>query len=242
MSETSRAIPADGRTGHATDASFAAEPSLIEAAAVPRRRRVLSTLLIHDELTQTELADRVAAREGGEPIGDVPPDRRRRVRASLHHVHLPRLADDGLVVREDDGEERLARPASDLDVDLAFDVLKAAASADWSGSVARTLAADGRRRDVVGILREGEGDRALDGLARDVVLREGGCDERSTADGSDAAPPADAVSSAALTLHHSHLPKLDDAGVVEYDPDERRVSLETVPPVYETLVGDDAGE
>lgn len=32
----------------------------------------------------------------------------------------------------------------------------------------------------------------------------------------------------ALTLHHAHLPRLDDAGVVDYDPERRRIDPDTL--------------
>lgn len=38
-------------------------------------------------------------------------------------------------------------------------------------------------------------------------------------------PPEEARQSAYVTLHQTHLPKLDDLGIVEYDQSERAVSL-----------------
>lgn len=62
--------------------------------------------------------------------------------------------------------------------------------------------ADRRRREVVAQLRDREA-ASLGELAENADGR----DERL-----------------ALELHHRHLPKLADAGLVEYDPDDRAVS------------------
>lgn len=83
------------------------------------------------------------------------------------------------------------------------------------------LLCDDRRRRVVRTLRESEGAMALDELAADVVAR-----------GDDVAPEevsADRRERIAASLHHCHLPKLDAADVVKYDPVANRASVtETV--------------
>lgn len=79
---------------------------LLKVLAANRRRRVIRALLDADgTVSLTELADEVA-RERADADG-VPTDPE-RVEISLHHVHLPKLADAGLVViAESDGETRL---------------------------------------------------------------------------------------------------------------------------------------
>lgn len=66
-----------------------------------------------------------------------------------------------------------------------------------------------RRRRVLEILAGREDPIALDALAAAVAER--------GVDGSD-------VDEIATTLHHIHLPKLVDAGIVEYDPSANRIT------------------
>jgi hypothetical protein len=40
-----------------------------------------------------------------------------------------------------------------------------------------------------------------------------------------AVDPTDATEMVGAILHHVHLPKLDQAGVLQYDPDQKRVRL-----------------
>jgi DNA-binding transcriptional ArsR family regulator len=87
---------------------------------------------------------------------------------------------------------------------------------------------DARRRRVIRILAapaEGTGDGGRDGttvssLADSLATRESG------------RPPTDRL---AVSLRHVHLPQLDDAGVVDYDPDRSRVRYEAVPLVERLL-------
>jgi len=65
--------------------------------------------------------------------------------------------------------------------------------------------ADGYRREIIAALRD-RGESSLHELAR------------SLADASDRTERLE------RELHHRHLPKLADAGVVEYDPKERAIA------------------
>lgn len=79
--------------------------------------------------------------------------------------------------------------------------------------------ADERRRVVLDCLAGADAPMAVEDLARQVAARRRWGEE--PAGRSD--PPADAVHRVHVSLHHAHLPKLDDAGLVEYDPDEQVV-------------------
>lgn len=73
---------------------------VLDCLSDPRRRTVLSVLATSDEsVERTALALEVARRE---PETD--PDDAERVLTELYHVHLPRLAEAGLVEFEDDRE------------------------------------------------------------------------------------------------------------------------------------------
>ena len=84
--------------------------TLIDAFAHRRRRLVLAVLDARPESVEFEaLVDVVAVREGDE-TGVVDVGDRERVRISLYHWHLPKLADAGLV--EYDRESGRVRRAS----------------------------------------------------------------------------------------------------------------------------------
>jgi len=73
------------------------EAQIHSALANERRRHVLSTLEeAESELTLTELVREVARRERGNEPGATS-DEVKRIRISLYHRHLPKLADVGLV-------------------------------------------------------------------------------------------------------------------------------------------------
>ena len=96
--------------------------------------------------------------------------------------------------------------AAELPTDCAFDLL-----------------GDATRRRTLSVLRGADGAMALDDLAAAVVA-----DDR---DVTPAEVSRNRCERVAASLHHSHLPKLDDAGVVAYDPAGNRVE--------ETPAGDD---
>lgn len=93
-------------------------------------------------------------------------------------------------------------------------------TSDLSMDAAFDVLADGRRRAVLSYLL-GDRERAdLEDLAAYVTTEVGGADER-----------------AAATLHHLHLPKLADAGLISYDHEHRtavaRDSIRNLEPYLE---------
>lgn len=84
------------------------------------------------------------------------------------------------------------------------------------------LLASTRRREVLTALAERAGPVHLEDLVDALGPGPGGEADASTAE------------QVRVDLHHCHLPKLDDAGVVEYDSDEKRVTP-LLPPA--TLLG-----
>jgi len=69
-----------------------------------------------------------------------------------------------------------------------------------------------RRRVLLDLLDDRQTPVDLDVLAEAVEIRENGGGARS-----------EGVEPVAVTLHHNHLPRLAEAGIVEYDPVARRV-------------------
>ena len=87
-------------------------------------------------------------------------------------------------------------------------------------SEAHRLLASPTRRTVLDELRDRRPDEvALPALARAVAGREAESDGQSLG----------------VHLHHTHLPKLDAAGVVDYDPDAATVRYSGDPTVEEYL-------
>jgi hypothetical protein len=96
------------------------------------------------------------------------------------------------------------------------------------------LLGDGTRRRALTALQAADGAMALGELAEETV-----------AQAEDAAPeavPADRRKRIAASLHHCHLPKLDDAGVVAYDPSANLVEasggVEQLEPYFELIASE----
>lgn len=82
--------------------------------------------------------------------------------------------------------------------DVAFDLLK-----------------DPHRRHALSYLLETDGPAELATLAEHVAAGSGSSDRVPTED----------VAATRTSLRHSHLPRMEDADVIDYDPDEATVAL-----------------
>ncbi|WP_132060390.1 DUF7344 domain-containing protein [Halorussus amylolyticus] len=93
------------------------------------------------------------------------------------------------------------------------------------------LLADAERRRALSALRSADGSVQLGDLAAETVARDE-CTDPSTV-------TADERERTAAALHHKHLPRLADSGVVCYDPAESRVELtetvEELTPYFEII-------
>ena len=92
-----------------------------------------------------------------------------------------------------------------------------------------------RRRVVLERLREGAGVETVSDLAEHVGSVETG----------ESPPPRNARQSVYVSLHQTHLPKLDDLGIVTYDSDGKTVELAARASdldAYLEVDSDDAGE
>lgn len=69
--------------------------------------------------------------------------------------------------------------------------------------------ADERRREVLAILAEENGTVGLDTLVDELVSRH---------------EQTDGTQQVKVSLHHTHLPMMDDAGVVDYEPETKRLA------------------
>lgn len=71
----------------------------------PRRRYLVTTLVNgHSEAPLQQLAIEIAARERDKTVADVTERERDQVHTSLHHSHVPRLVDAGIVTYDTDDE------------------------------------------------------------------------------------------------------------------------------------------
>lgn len=75
---------------------------------------------------------------------------------------------------------------------------------------------ESRRRTVLAVLTDRRSPMAVETLARAVAEREH--------DDISMAPSESAVEDVHVTLHHVHLPKLDESRLVDYDRNERTVA------------------
>lgn len=179
-----------------------------------RRRRILEHLRQQSErVSESELAARIAADErweraesGGdhETDADADDEKVRDLQVVLRHVDLPKAAAAGMI--EWDAESGTVQPAEVPEV---------------GETEARQLVADGwddeaavsqrdLRRTAVAALREAGGELSVGDLATEVAAHE---------TGDDVAPVAADADEVGVALHHRVLPKLEESGLVEYDPE-----------------------
>lgn len=202
------------------------EPETWELLASSRRRVVLTELATTETVTLERLTDAVLDRELPAEPEEADDDRRTEVAVDLAHVHLPKLesadavafdADERVVTRE-------VHPVHDSPV------VRPEVDDEPAQSVCEALA-DARRQVALAVLRDRESLHAAD-LATRVVAGERDCDVDAV--------PDDAAELCLASLHHAHLPTLEGAGFVAWDPDEGRVSA--VADLPDPLsVGDDEG-
>lgn len=181
--------------------------SVLESITDERRRRILDVLLeASSPLPLDALAERLADVEDGVTDEADVVDHR----IGLVHEHLPALEAADLL--EWDREEgSVITTDHPLLSDPEFRQYIAEGGADFVDVI--DSLADERRATVLTVLEGRSGPTPRWALAREVAEREA-TDEPSRED----------VDEALTALHHVHLPKLDDAGFVEYDRDEETVT------------------
>lgn len=109
---------------------------VLRALADVRRRVVVATLATRDDaLDRQTLARHVAAREAGVVPSAPSEEAIDSVAVMLHHVHLPVLADAGLVALEDEAVRYEGHPALD-ETWISFDVEPSASEPDRTDPVA----------------------------------------------------------------------------------------------------------
>lgn len=205
--------------------------STLEACANARRRVLLSVLATASEpRTDAALATRVAAREEGKPAAAVTDEERDSVAATLHHRHLPKLTDLGVVERTDEGTV-LADDAPEFDARGLLDVPDASdtAGASEADALFDALASD-ERRVVLAVLAEAATEEAMTVECLVEALAD------DDAPGPDVELSAADAPRAEIELHHRHLPKLADCELVSWDREAGTVAFEGHPLLRESWV------
>lgn len=168
------------------------------------RRRVLEILDGSPAaVSEQDLAERLAVRAGSSESGAETSDVAASLRVRLYHVHLPKLADHG-IVDWDREEETVA--ATDHPVYDAAELDEPVETGDHE-SVVSPRAAD-RRLDVLSVVESADGPVTREDIANKLASRE-----------ADGQPETTRVEELTINLHHRHLPKLSADGLVDYDPD-----------------------
>lgn len=187
----------------------------------PCQQRILSILLEHSRaMTDRDIALQLAARETDTPPSDVAETDLQRRLVDLHHRYVPKLEALGLIERHPEGivaAERLRSGLTELllspgrDPDIRRDTLTA-------------VLARPRRQYILTTLAREDQPRGLDELAAELPAREQ-IPETTVESGAGLPLP--------VVLHHVDLPRLDEAGLIEYDRDEKTITPE---PALATIV------
>lgn len=178
----------------------------VECLSDPRRRRLLATL--RDEgasVTERELAETHAAADWTTSAGMDVSDDRREIRTRLRHVHLPQLAAADLVTWNEVAD-RVSLTDHPFNENERFRGLLDADEQRWEAT--STVYGDERRRIAFGAVASSDGPVARTEIARVVADRVADAGASGTTE------------EIAVQLHHSHLPQLDQAGLIDYDAAE----------------------
>jgi len=111
--DASSSVTAGPKTTRVAD-----EPSLNEIFNIlsnQRRRQTLRYLSDKDEETASigELSEQIAAGENEKPVGELTSQERKRVYVALYQVHLPKMANVGVIEYDDDRGVITSGPAAE---------------------------------------------------------------------------------------------------------------------------------
>lgn len=204
---------------------------LLAHCAIEERRAVLDALCESRERTLEELADHVVAERRGVEPAAVPSEARDGARVGLYHNHLQQLSESGLVDLDQAGDATRVTLAPTVEEVRVRDLIDAG-EGRWE--TLGVLLGDPRRERVASLLASAD-DAALSlgDLARAIAALERG---------EAGAPPETAVESTRVSLHHVHLPKLSNVGVVAYDAEAAEVCLKGLPDAYDTVLRNRGGD
>jgi hypothetical protein len=178
-----------------------------------RHRKVLSILLDQTHpLTERDLSLQVAARETGKEPAEVAVEEHETIQVDLYHRCLPKLEAAGWIERSPEGVITTESLVS-WDENSSAPDLQNPEHPFWEA--VSTLFARPRRMELVSIIANQPPNLSLEELATE--LEEWGPDSR-TAEQRESEPAL------LSTLHHLDLPELAEAGLIEYDHDEKTIT------------------
>lgn len=182
---------------------------LSSVLAEPRQRQILSILLKQSRpLTDRDLAVQLAGREAEKPRSNLSEEEIQDLLVDLHHRYLPELRAIEWIDRRPEGIVLTEQfPLEDMEA-----ALPSFQEADLRWEMLAPLLARPRRQQIVSLLVSRNHPLALEELA--VELAEHGQTFWSTT----------ADSALSGVLHHVDLPRLDEAGLIEYDPDAKTIT------------------
>lgn len=197
--------------------------SAIHVLADYRQRLILSSLVDNGgSLSLDELATALSAWKNDAPPDDVTAEDRHAVLRELHHIHLPALADAGIVSYDPETSTVAVSDHPALDEDWVADLLASPVGpTDRIRDPVLDALTDQRRRAALSILVNDSDSISASDLAAHVVAQEGA---------NELVEVSEREHAEVLTeLHHVHLPKLADAGLIDYDASEQTVTARTSP-------------
>lgn len=177
-----------------------------------RRRAILATLNNETApLSEQELALTLARSEEEIPGADILPEKAQKIRTDLYHTHLPLLEDSGLISwnREEGSITTTDHAAFE---DSQFQRLLEMKSTEVDEALSGL--SNTHRRLLIAILRDTQTSMSKTALAREILQSEQ----------SDTEPTQEAVNELLIALSHIHLPKLDDANIIEYNSETKRAA------------------
>lgn len=184
------------------------------------RRRIIRILRGQTgSISEQDLAERLAAMESDSKPEETTSETAEAVLIQLYHIHLPKLVDTGLVEWDRD-----ARTVATTDYPMdEIDQLEEIISTNGWGSIASALA-DSHRREALKIVEsENEPTRCGD-LAHELVSLKASGQQAETL-----------IENVTVQLHNHHLPKLEEAGLVEYNIDDATVAYRGPPTLTSVL-------
>lgn len=190
---------------------------LFRALAHNRRRAIVELLVRMSHAQPEELATHIVAKAEGKTVMDVTRPEAERVLVDLEQVHLPMLEAAGLVTRTDGVVTTTEHPVYQ---DPKLQAIIENATPNWD-QVLESLA-DKRRRVILTSLYRNEGTMDRTDLAVEVSNKVQNDAETSVA-----------IEEVLWEIHHRHVPKLVEAGLVRYNTAEGTVTYKGHPDLDE---------
>lgn len=168
------------------------------------RQRIVR--ILHDKsgfVSEETLAEQLLAANEESNSEETTSDAMRTLQIRLHHIHLPKLADCGLVEWDKDAQT-VATIDQSVYVNSQIEELL---SSDNEHSAVSALTGD-RLREGLQIIRSASQPIMRETLAYELASNE-----------ANGQPTENRIEDISVQLHHRHLPKLEAAGLVEYNSD-----------------------